>query len=178
MRFDASLQQRLEQRMVLAPRMIQAMEILQLPLMALQERIDQELIANPVLELRDAGSEPVEAADGDGAASARADETPEARDLVVRDGGDNPEDFARLSEVVDRWESYFDDEVQWRRPRPSADEPDRKAEAMQNTPDAGQSLQEYLLGLWHLEDVPPRTAALGDLVIRNLEDTEIGRAHV
>ncbi len=41
MRFDTSLQQRLEQRMILAPRMIQAMEILQLPLMALQERIDQ-----------------------------------------------------------------------------------------------------------------------------------------
>ena len=38
MRLDASLQQRLEQRMVLAPRMIQAMEILQLPLAALQEQ--------------------------------------------------------------------------------------------------------------------------------------------
>ena len=33
----------------MAPRMIQSMEILQLPLMALQERIDQELIENPIL---------------------------------------------------------------------------------------------------------------------------------
>ncbi len=36
--------------MKLAPRMIQSMEILQLPLMALEERIEQELAANPVLE--------------------------------------------------------------------------------------------------------------------------------
>ena len=44
---------RLEQRMKLAPRMIQSMEILQLPLMALEERIEQELAANPVLERKD-----------------------------------------------------------------------------------------------------------------------------
>ena len=34
----------------MAPRMIQSMEILQLPIMALQERIEQELGENPVLE--------------------------------------------------------------------------------------------------------------------------------
>ena len=39
--------------MILAPRMIQSMEILQLPIMALQERIEQELQENPVLELRE-----------------------------------------------------------------------------------------------------------------------------
>ena len=33
------------------------MEILQLPMMALQERIDAELASNPVLELRDGGDE-------------------------------------------------------------------------------------------------------------------------
>ena len=35
---------RMEQRMKLAPRMIQSMEILQLPVMALEERIEQELL--------------------------------------------------------------------------------------------------------------------------------------
>ena len=37
----------------LAPRMIQSMEILQLPIVALQERIEQEMEKNPVLELRE-----------------------------------------------------------------------------------------------------------------------------
>src|SRR3954453_13483360 len=53
MRLDASQHMRMEQRMKLAPRMIQSMEILQLPLMALEERIEQELAANPVLERKE-----------------------------------------------------------------------------------------------------------------------------
>ena len=38
------------QKQVLAPRMIQSMEILQLPIIALQERIEQEMEDNPVLD--------------------------------------------------------------------------------------------------------------------------------
>ncbi len=49
MRLDTSQQMRTDMRLRMAPRMIQSMEILQLPLMALQERIDQELIENPIL---------------------------------------------------------------------------------------------------------------------------------
>ena len=48
---------RMEQRQLLTPRMIQSMEILQLPLMALEERIEQELQANPVLEFNEGESE-------------------------------------------------------------------------------------------------------------------------
>jgi RNA polymerase sigma-54 factor len=42
--------------MKLAPRMIQSMEILQLPIMALQERIEQEMSDNPMLEFQDEDS--------------------------------------------------------------------------------------------------------------------------
>ena len=55
MRLDTSQQMRTEMRLRMAPRMIQSMEILQLPIMALQERIEQELGENPVLE--DAGQD-------------------------------------------------------------------------------------------------------------------------
>ena len=56
MRLDTSQQMRTDMRLRMAPRMIQSMEILQLPLMALQERIDQELSENPVLvDLREIG---------------------------------------------------------------------------------------------------------------------------
>jgi RNA polymerase sigma-54 factor len=173
MRFDASLQQRLEQRMILAPRMIQAMEILQLPLQALQERIEQELIANPVLEVRSGD-------DGEPASSDETDEpavTPDSpvaeseQDLVVRTEG-GPEDFERLSNLVDRWENYFETEGEGggRRARPSDQDADAKTEAMQNTADAGLTLQEYMLALWHVEEMLPRIMALGELIIRNLDD--------
>ena len=53
MRLDTSMSQRMDQKMILAPRMIQSMEILQLAVMALQERIEHELQENPVLELKE-----------------------------------------------------------------------------------------------------------------------------
>ena len=156
--------------MIMAPRMIQAMEILQLPLLALQERIDQELIANPVLEIRGEGEEPPPPAD-------ETDESPSAplaepeRDLVVREGAQT-EDFERLSNVVDRWENYFEEDADsFRRSRPAAGDADPKAEAMQNAPEAGATLQEHLLGLWHVEGLDKRATALGELIIRNLDDS-------
>src|SRR6476469_4309684 len=62
MRLDTSQQMRTDMRLRMAPRMIQSMEILQLPLMALQERIDQELSENPVLvDLRETPAPEAEA---------------------------------------------------------------------------------------------------------------------
>ena len=53
MQLNMNVSQRMEQTMRLAPRMIQSMEILQLPIMALEERIRQELDENPALELKE-----------------------------------------------------------------------------------------------------------------------------
>ena len=62
--FGQHLQQK--QTQTLAPRMIQSMEILQMPLVELQERIEQELSENPMLELRDKDPNlPDEASDTD-----------------------------------------------------------------------------------------------------------------
>jgi len=171
MRFDASMQQRLEQRMILAPRMIQAMQILQLPLMALQERIDRELISNPVLELRDPDGRESSAEEAEESEVAPTSPVAESeQELVVQsDGG--PEDFERLSNLVDRWENWADEDSEhWRRSARSDGDADPKAEAMQNTPDSGETLQETMLRLWHLEEVTPRELELGDLIIRNIDD--------
>src|SRR6516162_10041031 len=51
MRFDTSQSMKLGQQMKLAPRMIQSMEILQMPLAELEERIEQELESNVTLEV-------------------------------------------------------------------------------------------------------------------------------
>ena len=67
MRLSLGQDLRLLQKQVLAPRMIQSMEILQLPILALEERIEQEIEENPVLDLLendpDLPSEPVDAGD-------------------------------------------------------------------------------------------------------------------
>ena len=51
MRMSFGQEMRMAQKQVLAPRMIQSMEILQLPLLALEERIEQEIQNNETLEL-------------------------------------------------------------------------------------------------------------------------------
>ena len=75
--------------MKLAPRMIQSMEILQLPIMALQERITQELVENPTLEQRESEAE------GPEPAEETSEDSPsiEERELVVDERHDNEEDF-------------------------------------------------------------------------------------
>ena len=50
MRLSFGQQLKMAQKQILAPRMIQSMEILQLPILALQERIEQEIEENPVLD--------------------------------------------------------------------------------------------------------------------------------
>jgi len=59
MKMQMSNQMRMEQRMKLAPRMIQSMEVLQLPLLALQEKIEAELNSNPVLERTEDADRPL-----------------------------------------------------------------------------------------------------------------------
>ena len=84
MRLDTTMSQRMDQKMILAPRMIQSMEILQLPLMALQERIQQELQENPVLELKDAEETPPEPEEDNGPAD--FDDNAQTADTNHRDG--------------------------------------------------------------------------------------------
>ncbi len=57
MRFDASQHMSMGQHMKLAPRMIQSMEILQMPLLQLEERIAQELESNVTLEADEGGND-------------------------------------------------------------------------------------------------------------------------
>jgi RNA polymerase sigma-54 factor len=152
MQLNTSLSARLEQRQIIAPRMIQSMEILQLPIMALQERIEHELQENPVLETREAGPEEEAAAEEPGAATATEEAPAEAevedpadpqRELVIEDSTDNEQDFDRLEAMNEAWADHFNEES-----RPSSnridEEGDKKHDAMLNMASRPQSLQDYL----------------------------------
>src|SRR2546426_7626610 len=100
MRLDTHMSQRMEQKMILAPRMIQSMEILQLPIMALQERIQQELQENPVLELKESNDEAAAAEDKEG-------EEGDTEGELVIDEDDSEIDFDRLEAISRDWEDHF-----------------------------------------------------------------------
>src|SRR5882672_8042091 len=103
MRFDTSQHMRMNQQMKLAPRMIQSMEILQMPMMALQERIEQELESNIALEQVEPGSDDLSDVEGAGPAVESDDERAEVidrRELVV--GDETPgqtDDWERLGNL-------------------------------------------------------------------------------
>ncbi|MHC4927935.1 MAG: RNA polymerase factor sigma-54, partial [Planctomycetota bacterium] len=88
-------QMRMEQKMKLAPRMIQSMEVLQLPLLALQEKIEAELNSNPVLEVVEEPPEQVASTEDDIA------DIPNEQELVVGEDSDNVDDFQRLESLGD-----------------------------------------------------------------------------
>jgi RNA polymerase sigma-54 factor len=153
------------QKQVLAPRMIQSMEILQLPIMALQERIEQEIQENPVLDLAEEDIEvPEEGAEAENPNAPSEEE----RELVVGEEKNNEEDFERLLNMDEEWPDHFEE-----RSRPSStrveEEGARKHDAMANMVARPQSLQDYLhdqLGWFNL-DVELRSMC--DRIIYNLD---------
>ncbi|MHC4645365.1 MAG: RNA polymerase factor sigma-54, partial [Planctomycetota bacterium] len=163
MKLEMRGQMRLEQRMALAPRMIQSMEILQLPILALQERIEQELNDNPVLEIEEAvdreEAEPAEET---------ADDISE-RDLVVDTDNNKAEDFERLDSLDDDFKDYMEQAGPFH-PRPRADEPDSKLQAIKNTAAPSQSLHDYLEDQWRLVDVDEPVKKAGSRIIDYIDD--------
>ena len=165
MRLSIGQQQRLVQKQVLAPRMIQSMEILQLPILALQERIDQELNENPVLEMRekdpDLPDEAVQVENSDAT-------TTEERELVVDESTNNADDFERLMQLDQDVPDHFDES-----PRRSVgrieEEGDRKLDAMANVTARAQTLQGYLEEQLSEFESEPAFRAMAEMIIYNLD---------
>ena len=155
MRLDTSQQMRTDMRLRMAPRMIQSMEILQLPLMALQERIDQELSENPVLvDLRE--SSPAEGDSDSEETSTPVVETPsEASEFDIPGDDDWTETYGeghRLSRGA------------------LSEESDRKHDAMQNMASRPRSLQDDLADQIGFLDSDPKVRALAEYIIYNLDE--------
>jgi len=141
---------RLEQR--LTPQLIQSMEILQLPLMALEARVRQELESNPMLEdVETHLAEP--AAEPDASAESQQPETsPEA------------ESFERLDRLTREYDFDPGDQPYARRTAGDG-ERDAKMDAMANSAARGVSLGEYLERQWALMDLSPEVRNAGLVVI-------------
>jgi RNA polymerase sigma-54 factor len=171
------MQQRMSQQQILAPRMIQSMEILQLPIMALQERIQQELQDNPVLEQAEANDEnaSTEPEEFDPSANGTEDFDPGKEELNIDTRGDAADDFDRLEALNRDWENHFNEEH-----RPSRngldEESDKKHDAMQNMASRPQSLQEYLNDQLSFLDLPSDQLDLVKYLITHIDDN--GRLEV
>ena len=159
MQISQNFSQRMEQKLVMTRQMIQSIEMLQLPLMDLMQNINQELIANPWLELREGdvlqeNPEPNQKEPTQESIDQKASET----DARVK----------RLESLMNEWNDP--------NTRPSSGimrrtgEDDAKMEAMQNTAAPSVSLEEHLLQQLHLSKEEPRLKTLAEVIIGSLDE--------
>ncbi len=149
MEMRAVLQPRLEQRMKLAPQIIQSIEILQLPTLELLERVETELEENPVLESREVEPDPDAPKDAvDSAESALED-------------SDN---FERLNDVADDWRDFFS-----RASSPRGSDDDDELDLIQTAPARPRTIHDYLLEQLQLSEVEGRLRDTVEEIIFNLD---------
>jgi len=165
MKLEMRGQMRMEQKMKLAPHMIQSMEILQLPILALQERIEQELNSNPVLEIE----QPESPEEADSSQEDQPQEDLEEKDLVLSTDNNKAEDFERLESLGEGFTDYMS-EAGPLRTRIHTGELDKKLEALKNTAAPPQSLHEYLAEQWRLVDADEPVKKAGDMIIDYIDD--------
>ncbi|MFC1715212.1 RNA polymerase factor sigma-54 [Candidatus Poribacteria bacterium] len=166
------------QKLVMTPKLQQAIKILQMPRLELAQYVSQQLVENPVLEESYDEPEDVGAEDeGADEAAGSEDETLEA-DIDLETGlpdetevaseEDSPELDITDDDFGDAdWEEYFADSAtssnnEWEAP---LDDDNRDTLA-----DAGESLEEHLL--WQLKMIveSKEDYTIGEAVIGNMDD--------
>ncbi|HEV7280720.1 MAG TPA: RNA polymerase factor sigma-54 [Pirellulaceae bacterium] len=173
MRLNIGQTQNLKMLQKLHPKMIQSMEILQLPIMSLQERIEQELNENPILEVQEIDpalpeetSEDIRDREED---RADVDEKP----LVVDEAHDLKDDFERLVNMDQDVPEWFDE-----RPRVSSnrisEESDRQADMLASIQERPESLNDYLLHQLHELDIDERVSLFAERIISTLDASNGG----
>ncbi|KAB2833157.1 MAG: hypothetical protein F9K48_09015, partial [Candidatus Brocadia sp.] len=139
MKMQSALLPQLQQKLKLSPQIIQSIEILQLPLMALVEHIQQELVDNPVLE---------EVVD-----EKKEENLKESADVAQTTGEDEKgNEIDRLGEITEDWREFYSQTTVRR--NAGSEERDQKQEALENTAAKPMSLHDYLMGQLSLIDVP------------------------
>lgn len=161
MRLGLSQQLRAEQRLVQSPQMIQAMQILQCPMLELKDMVEQELQENPFLE----ETEKAEALARDEIPTATSG--PESREAVLDTNVDRMErEFER---ELDQLESRTDRFTGSRVRGDGGEEGDKKLEALNNTAGRGVSLPEYLLEQARMLESRPELLRVVEHVVYSLD---------
>ena len=167
MRMEASLQMRQEMRMRLAPQIIQSIEILQLPLIELRQRVDQELLENPLLEQGDP-AEVTEAAQAETPETSAAEAPTEETVEEVTVGPENePEQFERFEDMANY---YADSGGDGRFRVVSTDANDARHEAYENSPAPEMTLSEFLLRQLAYLELEDTIRQICENIVSNLDN--------
>lgn len=157
---------RLEQR--LTPQLIQSMDILQLTVADLEQRIAEEIESNVTLECADV--DPADAPDAAGASPDTPSSTLELLEPARKTDADS-----RSFDRLDRMEREYDLDIgdngfPHRHAAPRQDDRDAKLDAMANTAARPESLAEHLVSQWTLLELADDIRRAGQAIIFSLDD--------
>jgi RNA polymerase sigma-54 factor len=183
MALEQKLRLKLAQRLVMTPSLQQAIKLLQLSRLELEETLAQEILENPMLEveeapedLGDAADEPVEEP-GESATDERS---------VTEDAADGGE--AQNDEVLPSaeetygdidLEAFFSDYLgDGRNEGPSMSAPSLESDnRLENIVSADAGLYDYLLWQLHLIDCTPKVFEVCEFIVGNLDEDGFLRAN-
>jgi RNA polymerase sigma-54 factor len=141
--------------------MIQSMEILRMATAELEEKIEQELIENPILEKHE--NDP-EAPTEEKHEKEKKEKDVDQKELVIEEGNNNEDDFERLLNLAQDVPDHFDD-----KPRVSSnriqESGDRQHDMMANVTTRSETLQDYLMSQLSERDIEPPVFKLCEKIV-------------
>lgn len=154
MALEQKLSLKLAQKLVMTPSLQQAIKLLQMTRMELENVVAQELEENPVLE---EGDETFETEDREAPREAAADDDSRSEDEL---------DHQQSMDDIDL-DAYFNDYLEGST-GPPVFEP-RQAPPLENTLTREPDLYDHLLWQLHMTEVSPREREIAELIIGNLD---------
>jgi len=178
MALEQKLHLRLSQKLIMTPSLQQAIKLLQMTKLELQEEVTQELTENPMLEeVQEAPTEAEKAEAEKSEGEEGQPETPEAEAGAPEPGPEEPpvpeppaepEREADAFEEID-YEAYFQDymDLSYNPQTPREDVETRPLDAVLSRP---QSLTDHLLWQLDMAALPARRKEIAQAIIGNLDD--------
>jgi RNA polymerase sigma-54 factor len=143
--------QSLSLQQTLAPQLQQSLQILQAPALELRTLIQQELVANPVLEELGVDEIP-----DNGEAASEA-----ASDAEFR------EEFEQLARLDEEWRDYMSQS--YASTSRSSDDNERRQFFFDSIP-VEETLQQHLLDQLNIADLPPARRKVAELILGSIDD--------
>ena len=161
-----SLNLKLSQKLIMTPQLQQAIKLLQLSRLELQQSLAQHLMENPLLDELQAEVEEGET----GASEDKAEEAPTAASQDQTEEGGTPEERGSPEEfTASGWEEYFGSDRRAGASEYSSSSQD-EFPSYEQTVAKPTSLEEHLLWQLSLSGLSDRAKTLGRLIIGNLDD--------
>lgn len=159
---DTKLDIRLAQKLIMTPQLQQAIKLLQLSKLELQQLINQTLLENPILE--ETASENVEADEDDSYKQSQVSGSESAADAQEMDN------VAPLDGLSLKWEDYFDEDRLDGRELGYFKDNDEETPTYEQTLSKPSSLYDYLLWQLNLSTSDQLIRNIGEVIIGNIDE--------